>query len=85
MGVTKRDSLVRNGAKSGALGGIRTPDTWFRRPDTWFPSSHVWSLLVLICSCRETRKGPFVPLSTKQSQPAHGQLMVKDARTGARE
>ena len=32
MGVTKRDSLVRNGAKSGALGGIRTPDTWFRRP-----------------------------------------------------
>ena len=32
MRVTKRDSLVRNGAKSGALGGIRTPDTWFRRP-----------------------------------------------------
>jgi hypothetical protein len=27
-----RYSLVRNGTKSGALGGIRTPDTWFRRP-----------------------------------------------------
>ena len=26
------DCLVRNGAKSGAPGGIRTPDTWFRRP-----------------------------------------------------
>ena len=32
MRVTKRDCLVRNGARSGALGGIRTPDTWFRRP-----------------------------------------------------
>ena len=31
-GVTTRDSLVRNGERSGALGGIRTPDTWFRRP-----------------------------------------------------
>ena len=83
--VAQRDSLVGHGAQSGALGGIRTPDTWFRRPDTWSPSSHVWSLLVLICSCRETRKQPFVPFSTKQSQPAHGQLMVKDARTVARE
>ena len=32
MTVAKRDTLVRDGAKSGALGGIRTPDTWFRRP-----------------------------------------------------
>ena len=32
MGVTAWDWLVRNGARSGALGGIRTPDTWFRRP-----------------------------------------------------
>ena len=32
MRVTIRDWLVRNGAKSGALGGIRTHDTWFRRP-----------------------------------------------------
>src|SRR6266540_184821 len=30
--MTNRDCLVRNGARSGALGGIRTPDTWFRRP-----------------------------------------------------
>ena len=29
---SKQDWLVRNGAKSGALGGMRTPDTWFRRP-----------------------------------------------------
>ena len=26
------DCVVRNEARSGALGGIRTPDTWFRRP-----------------------------------------------------
>ena len=32
MRVTTQDSLVRNGACCGALGGIRTPDTWFRRP-----------------------------------------------------
>ena len=24
--------LVQNEGESGALGGIRTPDTWFRRP-----------------------------------------------------
>ena len=30
--AARRDTLVRNRAKSGALGGIRTPDTWFRRP-----------------------------------------------------
>ena len=32
MSPTRRDALVRNREKSGALGGIRTPDTWFRRP-----------------------------------------------------
>jgi hypothetical protein len=32
MTLDKRDCLVRNGEESGALGGIRTPDTWFRRP-----------------------------------------------------
>ena len=30
--VNRHDCLVRNEARSGALGGIRTPDTWFRRP-----------------------------------------------------
>ena len=29
---TTRDCLVRNRAKDGALGGIRTPDPRFRRP-----------------------------------------------------
>ncbi len=28
----KRDWLVQNRAENGAPGGIRTPDTWFRRP-----------------------------------------------------
>ena len=32
MRWTTWDSLVRNTGRSGALGGIRTPDTWFRRP-----------------------------------------------------
>jgi hypothetical protein len=32
MSWTTWDCLVRNGERSGALGGIRTPDTWFRRP-----------------------------------------------------
>ena len=32
MVVTSWDYLVLNREKSGALGGIRTPDTWFRRP-----------------------------------------------------
>jgi hypothetical protein len=32
MTLTVWDSLVRHGETSGALGGIRTPDTWFRRP-----------------------------------------------------
>jgi hypothetical protein len=30
--VVIRNCLVRNEVKSGALGGIRTHDTWFRRP-----------------------------------------------------
>lgn len=30
--MTIGDEQVRNGKESGALGGIRTPDTWFRRP-----------------------------------------------------
>ncbi len=30
--MTKRDRQVRSREKNGALGGIRTPDTWFRRP-----------------------------------------------------
>ena len=32
MIVTNLDSLIRSGGSNGALGGIRTPDPWFRRP-----------------------------------------------------
>jgi hypothetical protein len=32
MTLATWDWLVRNREESGALGGIRTPDTWFRRP-----------------------------------------------------
>jgi hypothetical protein len=48
MRVIRRDCLVQNGAKSGALGGIRTPDTWFRRP-VLYPLSYE-RLFDLTCS-----------------------------------
>ena len=51
---TKQDWLVRNGKKSGALGGIRTPDTWFRRP-VLYPLSYE-RLLSMLSGRREERK-----------------------------
>jgi hypothetical protein len=41
---TKQDSLVRNGKKCGALGGIRTPDTWFRSSSSGLTTGHIESL-----------------------------------------
>ncbi len=79
MGVTNRDCLVRNGARSGALGGIRTHDTWFRRPIAFTPRGHSWPRLVPFATCAEALNRPLVPFGTKQSQRAHGQQMVKDA------
>ena len=51
---TKQDWLVRNGKKSGALGGIRTPDTWFRRT-VLYPLSYE-RLLPMLSGRREECK-----------------------------
>ena len=77
MRVPERDSLVRKRACCGALGGIRTPDTWFRSPVPLVPVGHRESLLAPFRTCGEARNRPFVPLVPNQSQRAHGQQMVK--------
>src|SRR6266545_2836551 len=75
--MNRRDCLVRNGASCGALGGIRTPDTWFRRPVSLTTSSHVWSRLAPFRTWGEGQNRPFLPFVTNQSQRSHGQHMVK--------
>ena len=81
MSWTKQDLLVRKkGKEGGALGGIRTPDTWFRRPNSFITSLGVWSRLVPFRTRREAQNWPFVTFVPKQSQPSHGQLMVKIGR-----
>ena len=79
MIATRWATLVRNGAVSGALGGIRTPDPWFRRPNRLMSIGHEASRLVPFRTCGKASIWPFVPVSPKHSQPAHGQQMAKDA------
>ncbi len=81
--MTNRDCLVRNGAKGGALGGIRTPDTWFRRPIAYVPSVHSASQVASFRTCAKTSDGALLTPGTSASQPSHGQFMVKNVPTGS--
>ena len=81
MRVTKQDSLVRNGARSGALGGIRTHDTWFRRPIRLMSIGHDKPRLVPFRTCGEASIRPFVTSVPKQYQRSHGQQMAKSPPT----
>ena len=74
MRVTERDVLVRNGKKSGALGGIRTPDTWFRRP-VLYPLSYERLLSMLSgrpeeCKAPVTRRRTAPGVMALQAEPS---------------
>ena len=64
---TKQDWLVRNGKRSGALGGIRTPDTWFRRP-VLYPLSYERLLSMLAGRPRECKTRELVNAMPLQHQ-----------------
>ena len=81
--LNKEDCLVRNGGKYGALGGIRTPDTWFRRPIAYVLSGHSASQVASFRICDKTSDWALLTPGTKASQPLHGQIMVKNVPTGS--
>ena len=80
---TAWEGLVRNRERSGALGGIRTPDTWFRRPIAYVLSGHSASQVASFRTCHKTADRAWVTPDTKASQPSHGQFMVKNGPAGS--
>ena len=77
---SKWDALVRNGAESGALGGIRTPVPWFRGPSRLMPIGHDTSRLVPF---RTYGEGQIARSSRLVPRTPNAHMVTRWSRAGA--